>query len=122
VVGEQEAWLAGVIERNRGAFARRPETGYHIRWLAPTAMDPAHPLVISLAGSVSQVAHRTPAVVGAPYACDLFALQQFFNMPAVVFGPRGGNAHAGDEYLDLSTLLDFWECLLVFVMEWCGAA
>ena len=120
VVGEQAAWLAGVIERNRAAFATRPETGFHIRWLAPTAMDPAHPLVATLADSVSQVAHRTPAVVGAPYACDLFALQQVFNMPAVVFGPRGGNAHAGDEYLELSTLFEFWECLLAFVMDWCG--
>ena len=120
VVGEQAAWLADVIVRNRAAFATRPETGFHIRWLAPTAMDPAHPLVTMLAGSVSQVTHMTPAVVGAPYACDLFALQQVFNMPAVVFGPRGGNAHAGDEYLVLSTLLEFWECLLAFVMDWCG--
>jgi acetylornithine deacetylase/succinyl-diaminopimelate desuccinylase-like protein len=43
-------------------------------------------------------------------------------MPAVVFGPRGGNAHASDEYLELSTLFEFWECLLAFVMNWCGMA
>jgi acetylornithine deacetylase len=83
-------------------------------------MDPAHPLVTTLADSVSQVTRRRPVVVGAPYACDLFALQQVFNMPAVVFGPRGGNAHAADEYLELSTVFEFWECLLAFVVNWCG--
>jgi acetylornithine deacetylase len=114
--------LTSVIEQNRAAFATRPETGFHIRWLAPTAMDPAHPLVTRLADSVSQVTHRMPTVVGAPYACDLFALQQVFNMPAVVFGPRGGNAHAGDEYLELSTVFEFWGCLLAFVINWCGVA
>ena len=41
VVGEQTAWLAGVIDRNRAAFTTRPETGFHIRWLAPTAMGSA---------------------------------------------------------------------------------
>jgi acetylornithine deacetylase len=122
VLQDLEAWLASVIERNRQAFATRPEMGFHIRWLAPTAMNPAHPLVTMLADSVSHSVHRTPAVVGAPYACDLFALQQVFNMPAVVFGPRGGNAHAGDEYLELSTVFEFWECLLAFVMNWCGVA
>jgi acetylornithine deacetylase len=120
VLQEQEAWLASVIERNPAAFATRPETSFHVRWLAPTEMSPAHPMVITLADSVSALTGKAPVVTGAPYACDLFALQRDFGMPAVVFGPRGGNAHGGDEYLELEPLFAWWECLLAFVLGWCG--
>ncbi|MCX7706724.1 MAG: M20/M25/M40 family metallo-hydrolase, partial [Anaerolineae bacterium] len=120
VLREQDEWLASIAERYRAAFATRPETSFHIRWLVPTAMDPGHPLVITLVESVAGVTGRAPAVIGAPYACDLFALQRDFGMPAVVFGPGGGNAHGSDEYLDLDQLFAFWECLLAFVIRWCG--
>jgi acetylornithine deacetylase len=59
-------------------------------------------------------------VLGAPYPCDLFALQQIFGMPALVFGPAGGNAHAPDEYVELESIFQFWESLLLFVLQWCG--
>ena len=120
VLREQEAWLASVIERHPEAFATRPETSFHVRWLAPTAMNPGHPLVATLADSVSAVTGKAPVVTGAPYGCDLFVLQRDFGMPAVVFGPSGGNAHSGDEYLELEPLFAAWECLLAFIMQWCG--
>lgn len=122
VLNDQEQWLASVIERNKAAFATPPETRFHIRWMPPTAMDPVHPLVAALAGSVHRVTGTRPPIAGAPYACDLFALQRIFNMSAVVFGPSGGNAHAADEYLELDSLFTFWECLLCFVLDWCGVA
>jgi acetylornithine deacetylase len=83
-------------------------------------MSPDHPLVQTLANSVTLVTGQPPAVVGAPYACDLFVLQRDFDIPALVFGPSGGNAHAGDEYLELESLFAFWECLLAFVIQWCN--
>ena len=122
VLRQQENWLRSVVERHWDAFATQPETRFHIRWLVPTAMDPAHPLVTTLAENVTQVTGATPEITGAPYGCDLFALQEIFGMPALVFGPHGANAHAADEYLDLDSLYTFWECLLLFVLDWCGVA
>jgi acetylornithine deacetylase len=119
---DQEEWLAGVIEGHRDAFGTRPETVHFLRWMPGTAMDPAHPLVTTLAGCIQEVSGQPAAVTGAPFACDLYALQQIFGMPALVFGPHGGNAHGADEYLDLDSLLAFWESLLLFVMDWCGVA
>ncbi len=119
VLQEQEAWLAQVVEQHPAAFGTRPSTSFHIRWLAPTAMSPKHPLAQILTESVSAVTGSSPTVSGAPYACDLFVLQQDAGMPAVVFGPGGGNAHGSDEYLQLDTLFAFWESLLTFVMQWC---
>ena len=120
VLGELESWLAGVIERHPQDFATRPQVHFPRRWMVPTAMDESHPLVTTLAESVAQVTGRQPAVLGAPYPCDLFALQQIFGMPALVFGPSGANAHAPDEYVELESIFQFWESLLLFVMQWCG--
>jgi acetylornithine deacetylase len=120
VLREVEEWLESVMLRHPDAFATRPEIRFSIRWMAPTAMDPAHPLVTILSDSVAQTTGARPEIAGAPYACDMFALHQIFDMPAVIFGPRGGGAHAGDEYVELASLFTFWESLLLFVMSWCG--
>jgi acetylornithine deacetylase len=49
----------------------------------------------------------------------MWALQRLFGMPAVVFGPAGGNSHAADEYVDLGSVFAFAESLLLFILEWC---
>lgn len=120
VLDEMESWLAGVVERYPLDFAARPEIHFPRRWMVPTAMDEHHPLVTTLASCVAEVTGMQPAVLGAPYPCDLFALQEIFDMPALVFGPSGGNAHAPDEYVELESIFQFWESLLLFVMQWCG--
>lgn len=120
VLQEVEEWLDGLVQRYPQAFSTRPQMRFRLRWMEPTAMDPDHPLVIALAGSVTQITSDQPGILGAPYACDLFALHRFFNMPGVIFGPGGANAHAADEYVELESLFTFWESLLLFVMQWCG--
>ena len=122
VLREQTDWLDSLVRRYPEAFPTRPEMRFRIRWLPPTAIDPSHPLVTTLAADVAQVIGRPPTVVGAPYACDMFALHQIFSMPALLFGPSGANAHAPDEYVDLESLFTFWESLLLFVLDWCGVA
>jgi acetylornithine deacetylase len=122
VLKDLEDWLGNIVEGNWQAFATRPETVQHLRWMPGTAMDPKHPLVTTLARCAASESGAPPAVIGAPFSCDLFALQQVFAMPALVYGPHGANAHAADEYLDLDSLFTFWESLLLFVMDWCGVA
>lgn len=119
VYSQVEDWLNGVIERHPAAFAIRPRMEYGLRWMHPTEIDPAHPLVATLRESVAQVTGRQPTVKGAPYQCDMWALHRTFNMPAVVFGPAGGNSHAADEYIELESLFAFAECLALFILEWC---
>jgi acetylornithine deacetylase len=120
VWGEVQDWLDGVVERHRDAFPTRPHMEYGLRWMHPTQIDPAHPLVTTLAGCVQQVTGGPPEVKGAPYQCDMWTLHRSFNMPAVVFGPAGGNSHAADEWVDLESVFAFAESLVLFVLEWCG--
>ena len=117
---EQDEWMAGLVARYPQVLADGPDTRHPIRYLPGTAMDPKHPLVKTMQDSIRQVLGREPIVTGAPYACDMFALHQIFGMPALLFGPAGGNAHAADEYLEMDSLFEFFETLMVFVMAWCG--
>ncbi|OHB77573.1 MAG: hypothetical protein A2W31_01565 [Planctomycetes bacterium RBG_16_64_10] len=120
VLAELENWLQETVERHADAFATRPQIRFRRRWMVPTAMDSQHPLVATLVDAVQELTGRRPTIAGAPYPCDLFALQQLFNIPALIFGPAGANAHAGDEYVELESLHAFYESLLLFVMKWCG--
>jgi len=120
VLRDVEDWLDSLVERHPAAFPARPQIQFARRWMHPTAMDPSHPLVTILGDSLAQVTGQTPTVVGAPYPCDLWALQRSFKIPSVVFGPSGGNAHAADEYVDLESVFAMWEALLMFTCRWCG--
>ncbi len=120
VVKEQTDWLAGLVAAYPRVFAIPPRTHQRIRWLPGTAIEPTHPLVTTMIDSVSQVCGQAPTVVGAPYACDMFALHQIFKMPALLFGPTGANAHAADECVELDSVFTFFETLLLFVLKWCG--
>jgi acetylornithine deacetylase len=119
---QQDEWLDSVIARHRDAFAVRPRTQRRIRWMRPTAIETSHPLVTTMTESAALVTGAEPPILGAPYACDMFALHQFFNTPALLYGPTGANAHAADEYVDLQSVFTFWESMLVFIMKWCGVA
>jgi acetylornithine deacetylase len=88
--------------------------------MVPTAVAADHPIVTTLADAARPVRGRAAEVTGAPFACDMFALHQLFDIPGVIFGPAGANAHAADEYLDLDSLYAFWEIAYAFTLEWCG--
>ena len=120
VLKELEDWLDSLMERYRDAFPTRPQMTFPIQWMHPTQIDVGHPLVATLRDCAAQVTGRPPAVKGAPYQCDMWALHRTFNMPAVVFGPAGGNSHAADEYLVMDSVFAFAESLLLFILEWCG--
>jgi acetylornithine deacetylase len=117
---EFEDWLDRVIERHPKAFPNRPRVELGLRWMHPTEIEPTHPLVTTLHDCIRQVTGHPPVVKGAPYQCDMWALHRTFNMPAVVFGPTGANAHAADEYVDLESVFTFAESLLLFILDWCG--
>jgi acetylornithine deacetylase len=39
-----------------------------------------------------------------------------------LLGPRGANAHAGDEYVEISSLVELTAILLNLIVDWCGVA
>ena len=41
-------------------------------------------------------------------------------IPALLWGPRGGNVHMSDEYVEIDSLVASTKALLAFVCHWCG--
>jgi acetylornithine deacetylase len=115
------AWLERMISVAPRLFAVKPAVEFPIRWLPGSAIDPAQAVVTELASCAAEVLGDRPPVVGIEGPCDLYVFHEF-GIPAVLWGPRGGNTHAADEYVELDSVIAAAKVLLHFVCHWCGAA
>ncbi len=112
-------WFEGMLSAARHLFARRPAVEFAIRWLPGSAIDAGSPLVTALAGCATEILGQAPPVVGIEGPCDMFAFHEF-GIPAVLWGPRGGNTHAADEYVEIDSVIAATKALLLFIARWCG--
>jgi acetylornithine deacetylase len=113
-------WLDDTVAARPELFPVRPDVAFPIAWLPGSALDVGDPLVADLSETFRSVAGTEPQVRGIGGPCDLFVFHQAFNTPAVLFGPRGGNTHAPDEWVDLDSAQTAMEVLARFVCRWCG--
>jgi len=118
---EFQGWLDGVVQSAPSLFPERPRVTFPIRWLPGSAILKSEPLVRELAECAKAVLSTEPVIAGIEGPCDLFVFQQVFSIPAVLWGPRGGNTHAADEYVEIDSLIAAAKTLLLFVCRWCGA-
>jgi acetylornithine deacetylase len=109
------AWLDSV-------FPVRPNVEFPIRWMPGSAISPSDPLVTELSAAARRAAGEAPPVAGIEGPCDMYVFHQAFGIPAVLWGARGGNTHAADEYLDIDSAVAAAKALLLFVCRWCGVA
>ena len=119
---EFSEWLDDVTRSAPELFSTRPRVEFPLRWLPGSAISKSEPLVKELAGSASKVLGEEPAIVGIEGPCDMYVFHQAFGIPAVLWGARGGNTHAADEYLEIDSVVAATKALLVFVCRWCGVA
>jgi len=114
-------WLKSLAWKEPRLFAHEPEVALPLRWMPGSFTAAADPLVEAMCGAAETVLGRRPEVAGIEGPCDLFLFHEF-GMPALLWGPRGGNTHAADEYVELDTLDLAAEALLEMVCRWCGVA
>ena len=43
-----------------------------------------------------------------------------FGTPSFVFGPKGGNLHGPDEYVEIDSLVLLTQVIAKFILDWCG--
>lgn len=115
-------WLRGLVEGSGEIFGAMPEVVFPLRWLPGSAISGSEPLVEELSQCAHAVLDRDVKVAGIEGPCDMFIFHQGFGIPAALWGPTGGNTHAGDEYVEIDSLISAAKALLVFVAEWCGVA
>jgi acetylornithine deacetylase len=99
-------------------FTPRPSVEFPMRWLPGSAIDHNHPLVQTLSKHAKATLGRRPEIAGIEGPCDMFIFHEF-GIPAVLWGPRGANTHAADEYVDLPSTEQAAETLLSFIQDWC---
>lgn len=98
-----------------------PVVSYEGFSTAGVIVDPAEPFV-----RVLEDAHR--AATGAelkPYVATAVTDQRYYafqGTPATCYGASGGNAHAADEWLDLTSMAPAAKAIARFVIDWCGVA
>ena len=114
------AWLDSVVAAAPELFPVRPQVEFPIRWLPGSFILESEPLVRELADCATKVLGKEPPIQGIEGPCDMYVFHQAFGIPAVLWGARGGNTHAADEYLEIDSVVRAAQTLLVFVCLWCG--
>ena len=116
------SWFDKVLEAAPYLFPTRPQVEFPIRWL-PGSFIPKHEaLVQEFRDTTIRVLGKEPLLQGIEGPCDMYVFHQAFNTPAILWGARGGNTHAADEYLEIDTVVEAAQALLAFVCAWCGTA
>ncbi len=113
------AWFESLMRDNSTVFSQRPILEYPIRWLPPSAIDPVCPLVSEFSAAVKRTLGFQPPVAGIEGPCDMYVFHEF-GVPAILWGPSGGNTHMPDEYVEIDSLVQSTKALLSFVCSWCG--
>jgi acetylornithine deacetylase len=83
-------------------------------------LDLDHGITQTLSGCAAGALGTSPIITAAEYPCDAFLNQLYFDMPTLIFGPRGAGAHNVDEYVEVRSVLQTAEVLLATALEWCG--
>jgi acetylornithine deacetylase len=98
-----------------------PEIERLIRFLPGSGIPEDHEIVEVASRVARRVSCGGLPVEGAPFACDLFVFNLHSETPAMIWGPRGGNAHSPDEYLEVEPFMDLVKMYALTMIEWCGA-
>ncbi|MCL5005963.1 MAG: M20/M25/M40 family metallo-hydrolase [Acidobacteria bacterium] len=119
---EFHEWFGGIVKASPEFFPTKPKAEFPIRWLPGSAISRTAPLVGELAECVQNALGEPAVIQGFEAPCDMYVFHQAFKTPAVLWGPRGGNTHAADEYLEISSVVAATKAQLEFVCQWCGIA
>jgi acetylornithine deacetylase len=112
-------WLDEMVAEQPDLFPYKPQVSFPIRWLPGSALEGEPPLVTQLSGAFQSITGEAPKIQGIGGPCDMYVFHQHFNTPAVLFGPRGGNTHAPDEWVEIDSALLTAETLARFICRWC---
>ena len=106
----------------RDAFFKK----YPVEWrplletpLLGHELSASHDWTQCLVNSVAEV-RGSATLTAAPYPCDAFLMQRGYDIPTLVFGPCGGGAHNPNEYVEMKSLFQSAQAMLIAAIDWCG--
>ena len=116
------SWFEQTINSRPDLFTIKPDVCFPIEFLPGSVSDLQSSLVKDLSETFRQVMGADPVVRGIAGPCDMFVFHRYYDTPALLFGPRGGNTHNPDEWVDLESVQTTMETLARFICHWCGVA
>ncbi|MDW6023657.1 M20/M25/M40 family metallo-hydrolase [Mesorhizobium sp. BAC0120] len=113
---ELRAALGDLLVQNGGAVELQPASRYLSG--ADTPVD--HDGVAVLLSAYDDLSGRRHEPVGATFGGDGYLFNRYSAGPSLHFGPRGGNAHGPDEFVEIDSLTELTEVLLLTAIRWCS--
>lgn len=90
-----------------------------IRYLGGHITDVNHPAMDSIRKSYKTLGINYEQS-GLGIASDAFAFREASKTDVVIIGPKGGNAHGIDEWVDIESLLTTLRILILTAIDYCG--
>jgi acetylornithine deacetylase len=126
--GETEDGIKAEVSRVIADVAREdPWLKRHspeIEWFGwraqPWEQDDSVPFVRQFREIASDVLGAPAETAAATCGLDT-RFGPMFEVPAIVFGPRGGVLHSFNEYVELDSVISVVKVLACFIVDWCGA-
>jgi acetylornithine deacetylase len=121
IKAEIETYLNRVFDQDPWLAVHRPTMEWPHGWPAyDTPVD--HPIVTTLMDSHNRALGRGTRLQGFPAVDDATYLQ-LGGIPSISYGPGDVMmAHAVDEYVPCSEVIDACKVLATAAMDWCGVA
>jgi len=95
-----------------------PEFRPCFRYLPGSGMDPAHPF-FGVLERAYQATGQECRMAGGLFACDTYVFNLHSPTPAFTLGPRGGNAHAADEFVLVEDVVALTRIYARAMLNWC---
>ncbi|MCH6264481.1 MULTISPECIES: ArgE/DapE family deacylase [Neobacillus] len=119
VKAQIENAIKAVAENDEWLSQNPPEISYE--WhTSPAEISPDHPFVQMVKKNIDDVVGRTTEIYGMPTFSDIRFPLLYMNMPAIIYGPKGGNLHGADEWVNIQDWLDCVETNVLNILEWSG--
>lgn len=118
VMDEFYSWWNQILDNRPDLFVVRPEVTLPMRWLPGCSIPVDTPLVREFATTAVNLTEEV-SVEGLDTPSDMFIFQRCFDIPALMWGPRGANAHRADEYVEVDSVFLAARVLLHFLARWC---
>lgn len=98
-----------------------PQIEKLIRFLPGSGVDKNHE-ILQVTQEVGKDFGEDLKVEGAGFACDAFMFNLHSDTPAIIWGPKGSNAHSIDEYIYVDDFMKLVKLYAYTMVKWCGIA
>ncbi len=119
---EVRGFFENWIEKDEYLDRRNIEIIGHTRFLEGSIVPKGHLITGTIAGCFKARMNREAQVGPTTVTGDLGILVNWGNTPTITLGPRSGNIHDSDEYVNVQDLVDLVSIYAHTIIEWCGVA